>query len=39
MAFYEFRDNMDLAEDFVKYLVRYALDHCADDLAFLTNVR
>jgi asparaginyl-tRNA synthetase len=35
MAFYELEDNMDLAEDFLKYLVQYALDHCADDLAFL----
>lgn len=38
MAFYEIRDNMDLAEDFVKYLVRYALDHCADDLAFFNQM-
>jgi asparaginyl-tRNA synthetase len=35
MAFYELEDNMDLAEDFLKYLVQYALDNCADDLAFL----
>jgi asparaginyl-tRNA synthetase len=35
MAFYELEYNMDLAEDFLKYLVQYALDHCADDLAFL----
>ncbi len=35
MAFYDINDNMDLAEDFLKYLVRYALDHCRDDLAFL----
>ncbi|MFO7616595.1 MAG: asparagine--tRNA ligase, partial [Bacteroidales bacterium] len=38
MAFYEIRDNMDLAEDFVKYLVRYALENCADDLAFFTQM-
>ncbi|HEX8505196.1 MAG TPA: asparagine--tRNA ligase [Hymenobacter sp.] len=37
MAFYELEDNMDLAEDFLKSLVRYALAHCADDLAFLTE--
>ncbi|GAB3292010.1 asparagine--tRNA ligase [Hymenobacter humi] len=37
MAFYELEDNMDLAEDFLKSLVRYALDHCADDLAFLNE--
>ena len=29
---------MDLAEDFLKYLVQYALDHCADDLEFLNNM-
>ncbi len=38
MAFYELEDNMDLAEDFLKYLVRYALDHCAEDLAFLNEM-
>ncbi|WKN31893.1 asparagine--tRNA ligase [Porifericola rhodea] len=37
MAFYELKDNMDLAESFLKYLVQYALDHCADDLEFLNN--
>jgi asparaginyl-tRNA synthetase len=35
MAFYDLGDNMDLAEDFIKYVIRYALDHCPDDLAFL----
>jgi asparaginyl-tRNA synthetase len=35
MAFYDLKDNMDLAEEFLKYLIQYALDHCADDLAFL----
>ena len=35
MAFFELEDNMDLAEDFLKYLIRYAMEHCADDLAFL----
>lgn len=38
MAFYEIGDNMDLAEDFVKYLVKYALDNCADDLAFFNQM-
>ena len=38
MAFYEIEDNMDLAEDFIKYLVRYALEHCMDDLIFLNNM-
>jgi asparaginyl-tRNA synthetase len=37
MAFYELPDNMDLAEEFLKYLISYALDHCKDDLAFLSN--
>jgi asparaginyl-tRNA synthetase len=35
MAFYDLKDNMDLAEEFLKYLINYALNHCADDLAFL----
>ena len=38
MAFYEIQDNMDLAEEFIKYLVQYALDNCADDLQFLNNM-
>jgi asparaginyl-tRNA synthetase len=38
MAFYEIRENMDLAEDFVKYLVTYALENCADDLAFFNQM-
>jgi asparaginyl-tRNA synthetase len=38
MAFYEIDDNMDLAEDFIKFLVRYALDHCMDDLRFLNDM-
>jgi len=38
MAFYDLNDNMDLAEDFVKYLIRYALDNCMDDLEFLNNM-
>ncbi len=38
MAFYDIKDNMDLAEDFVKYLIRYAIDNCRDDLEFLNNM-
>ncbi|MFO7369543.1 MAG: asparagine--tRNA ligase [Bacteroidales bacterium] len=38
MAFYEIEDNMNLAEDFLKYLIRYALDHCKEDLEFLMNM-
>jgi asparaginyl-tRNA synthetase len=38
MAFYEITENMNLAEDFVKYLVSYALENCADDLAFFNQM-
>lgn len=38
MAFYEIKENMDLAEDFIKSLVKYALAHCADDLKFLNDM-
>ena len=37
MAFYDINDNMILAEEFVKFLVQYALDNCADDLKFLND--
>ena len=37
MAFFDLADNMDLAEDFIKYVVQYALDNCQDDLEFLEN--
>jgi len=37
VAFFDLKDNMDLAEEFLKYLIRYALDHCMDDLLFLAN--
>ncbi len=37
MAFYELEDNMNLAESFVKYVINYAIENCADDLAFLEN--
>ncbi len=37
MAFYDIADNMDLAEEFVKYCIRYALDHCRDDIEFLAE--
>ncbi len=37
MAFYDLQDNMDLAEEFLKYLCGYALNNCSDDLAFLEN--
>lgn len=35
VAFNDLADNMDLAEDFIKYVVKYALEHCEDDLEFL----
>ncbi len=38
VAFYELEDDMNLAEDFLKYLIRYALENCADDLAFLEKM-
>ena len=38
MAFYDITDNMDLAEEFIKYCVRYALDHCQDDIEFLNKM-
>lgn len=38
MAFYDITDNMDLAEDFIKYLVKYALENCKDDIEFLNKM-
>ena len=37
VAFLEIEENMDLAEDFIKYCVQWALDHCMDDLTFLAE--
>ena len=37
MAFYDINDNMNLAEEFIKYLVKYALDNCMDDVRFLND--
>ena len=37
MAFYDITDNMNLAEDFIKHLVKYALDNCYDDIKFLND--
>jgi asparaginyl-tRNA synthetase len=34
-AFYNLDDNISLATDMLKYVIKYALDHCDDDLAFL----
>ncbi len=38
MAFYEIAENMDLAEDMLKYLIDYALEHCQKDLEFLEKM-
>lgn len=35
VAFNDLDDNMDLAEDFIQYVIKYALDNCKDDLKFL----
>ncbi len=37
VAFNEIKENMDLAEDLLQYLVQYALDNCKDDLEFLNQ--
>jgi asparaginyl-tRNA synthetase len=37
VAFNEIEENMDLAEEFVKYCISYALENCADDIAFLAE--
>ena len=38
VAFIDLPELMDLEEDFIKYCVQWALDHCADDLAFLNKM-
>ena len=35
MAFYDLKDNMDLAEDFIKKIISYLLENCEEDLKFL----
>ena len=37
-AFYDLEDNMELAEDFLKYLIRYALENCREDLEFMNKM-
>jgi len=37
MAFYELEDNMDLAEDLLKYVIKYALETCPEEIEFLKN--
>lgn len=38
MAFYDITDNMDLAEEFVKYCINYALENAKDDIEFLAQM-
>ncbi len=38
VAFYDIVDNMDLAEEFIQYCVKWALDNCRDDLEFLQQM-
>ncbi|HAW59762.1 MAG TPA: asparagine--tRNA ligase [Bacteroidales bacterium] len=38
MAFYDIHDNMNLAEEFLKYLISYIFEHCIDDLKFLNQM-
>ncbi len=35
VAFFDLKDNMDLAESMLKYVIAFALEHCADDIQFL----
>jgi asparaginyl-tRNA synthetase len=37
VAFNDLNDNMDLAEDMLKYVIAYVLEHCKEDLQFLSN--
>lgn len=37
VAFNDLNDNMDLAEDFIKWVISYVLENCKDDLNFLSN--
>jgi asparaginyl-tRNA synthetase len=37
MAFYELEDNMRLAEEFLKFIIRYVLEHCREDLEFFNQ--
>ena len=37
MAFYDLEDNMNLAEEFIKYIIRYAMENNKEDLEFLAQ--
>jgi asparaginyl-tRNA synthetase len=38
VAFNDINDNMDLAEEFIKYCVQWALDNCTEDIKFLNDM-
>jgi asparaginyl-tRNA synthetase len=38
IAFFDINDNMDLAEDFLKYVISYTMNHCKDDIDFLNKM-
>ena len=38
MAFCDINGNMDVAEDFIKYILRYVLENCADDMSFFNSM-
>ncbi|MDR1631324.1 MAG: asparagine--tRNA ligase [Dysgonamonadaceae bacterium] len=38
VAFFDINDNMDLAEDFLKYVISYVMEHGKDDIEFLNNM-
>ena len=37
MAFYDLEDNMNLAEEFIKYIIRYVMENNREDLEFLAQ--
>ena len=37
MAFYELDDNINLAEEFIKYIIKYVYDKCKNEIVFLSN--
>ncbi|MDD4516207.1 asparagine--tRNA ligase [Massilibacteroides sp.] len=39
IAFYEIEENMQLAEDFIKYCIQWAIDNCMEDIQFLNGAR
>jgi asparaginyl-tRNA synthetase len=39
VAFNDLNDNMDLAEDFIQYVIKYTMDKCPEDLKFLETIR